>query len=146
MHFVLSTTTALPSTNVSTVADRGIELALPFVLAVYSMPALLIAVVCLIVKWRPCYEFSGPLHICRWYCLCCSRETLDELTANDRHLILAIDVESLASDTASMRSKSSMKEKSQRFELVDRSLLPKPVDQIFEDEPTIDDDDESSFD
>ncbi|CAJ0572378.1 unnamed protein product, partial [Mesorhabditis spiculigera] len=114
--------------------DASLELALPFVLAVYSMPALLIAVVCLIVKWRPCYEFTGPLHLCRWYCMCCSRETLDELVAADRNLILSIDVESLASDTAPLRAKSARKNQSQRLELVRRDLLPKREPDTFDEE------------
>ncbi|KAK5972553.1 hypothetical protein GCK32_018924 [Trichostrongylus colubriformis] len=66
---------------------------------IYSIPALLLLAVIFIIKWRPCYEFSGMKHCFRWYFYCCSKETLKEMQSVDRERILTIDAESLASSS-----------------------------------------------
>ncbi|KHJ75257.1 hypothetical protein OESDEN_25127, partial [Oesophagostomum dentatum] len=63
----------------------------------FSIPALLLFIVIFIIKWRPCYEFTGIPHCLRWYFYCCSKETLKEMQSVDRERILVIDAESLAS-------------------------------------------------
>nr|CDJ95515.1 Protein C54G4.5 [Haemonchus contortus] len=69
------------------------------ILVIYSIPALLLLAVVFIIKWRPCYEFSGMKHCFRWYFYCCSKETLKEMQSVDRERILTIDAESLASSS-----------------------------------------------
>ncbi|EYB82013.1 hypothetical protein Y032_0369g86 [Ancylostoma ceylanicum] len=71
----------------------------PSIFIVYSIPALLLFAVIFIIKWRPCYEFTGIRHCLRWYLYCCSKETLKEMQSVDRERILVIDAESLASSS-----------------------------------------------
>ncbi|CAI4229958.1 unnamed protein product [Auanema sp. JU1783] len=79
-------------------AGSDMDIPLPSMIFVYSTPALLLLLVIFIVKWRPCYEFSGFAHCFRWYILCCSKETKKEMISIDRQRILTIDAERLASE------------------------------------------------
>ncbi|VDO94666.1 unnamed protein product [Heligmosomoides polygyrus] len=79
--------------------DSSNDHAPPSIFIIYSIPALLLLAVIFIIKWRPCYEFSGVRHCLRWYLYCCSKETLKEMQSVDRERILTIDAESLASSS-----------------------------------------------